>query len=157
MYVTYVQEKQKHIIPIKYIATQATKTYIKVTLVLPVVLTPSRPWCHLKMTNKSAKFETVNCFCLLFRTGMEKDFHRNTQHWKWCYRGAKYTVCMCVHASFSPTILQAWAVMGLILIWSHHESEFVQFYTVPQNTDADTGWQVAAAHWAKSTLMYLPI
>ena len=71
MYVTDVQEKQnqKHIIPVKYIATQAMKTYIKVTLVLPVVLTPSRP-CHLKMTNKSAKFETINCFCLLFHTGM---------------------------------------------------------------------------------------
>jgi len=45
MYVTDVQEKQKqnqkHIIPVKYIATQAMKTYIKVTLVLPVVLTPS--------------------------------------------------------------------------------------------------------------------
>ena len=46
------------------------------------LLTPSLSWCHLKTTNKSAEFETLNCFCLLFRTGVWKDFHRNTQHWK---------------------------------------------------------------------------
>ena len=39
-------------------------------------LTPSLS-CHLKATNKSAEFETLNCFCLLFRTGMWKNFHRN--------------------------------------------------------------------------------
>ena len=33
-------------------------------------LNPSLPWCHLKMTNKSAKFETLKPFCLLFHTGM---------------------------------------------------------------------------------------
>jgi len=31
------------------------------------LLTPSLPWCHLKTTNKSAKSETVQHFCLLFR------------------------------------------------------------------------------------------
>jgi len=31
-----------------------------------VFLTPSLPWCHLKTTNKRAKFETFEPFCLLF-------------------------------------------------------------------------------------------
>ena len=33
-------------------------------------LTPSLPWCHLKTTNKNAKFETLDCFCLIFRPGI---------------------------------------------------------------------------------------
>ena len=45
-------------------------------------LTLSPPWCHFRATNKSAKFESLNCFCLLFRTGTWKDFLRNTKHWK---------------------------------------------------------------------------
>ena len=44
------------------------------------VLTPSLPWCHLKTTNTSSKSETLKPFCLLFRTGMWKDFHRNAEH-----------------------------------------------------------------------------
>ena len=37
-------------------------------------LTPSLPWCHLKATNKRAKFETLRPFRLLIRTGMWTDF-----------------------------------------------------------------------------------
>ena len=58
------------------------KGVIEFTSQKKLVLTLSLPWCHLKMTNKSVTFDTLNCFWLLFRTGMWKDFHRNTQHWK---------------------------------------------------------------------------
>ena len=44
----------------------------------PASLTPSMPWCCLKTDNKSAKFGALNCFCLLFHTGVWKDFHQNT-------------------------------------------------------------------------------
>ena len=40
-------------------------------------LTPSLPWCRFKMTNESAKSKTLRPFCLLFHTGMWKDFHQN--------------------------------------------------------------------------------
>ena len=33
-------------------------------------LTPSLPGCHLKTTNKAAKFETLKPFCFIFRTGI---------------------------------------------------------------------------------------
>ena len=33
-------------------------------------LTPSRPRCHLKTTHKSAKFQALKPFCLLFHAGM---------------------------------------------------------------------------------------
>ena len=42
------------------------------------LLTPSLPWCHLKPTNTIAKFETLTHFCLLFRTGMWKNFQQNS-------------------------------------------------------------------------------
>ena len=42
-----------------------------------VFLTPSLPWCHLKMTVKSVKLETLQPFCFLFCSGMWKDFHQN--------------------------------------------------------------------------------
>ena len=29
-------------------------------------LTPSLPWCHLKMTTKSVKFESFKTFCFYF-------------------------------------------------------------------------------------------
>ena len=44
---------------------------------MPRPLTPSLPWCHLKTVHKSVKFETFKLFCLLFCTGMSKDFHQN--------------------------------------------------------------------------------
>ena len=78
------------------------------------MLTPSLPWSHLKTTNKSAKFETLRHFCLIFRYGMWKEFRQNASHWKWmCYRTGKYAVCRCVRAFFSPNILHAGAVKGL--------------------------------------------
>ena len=40
-------------------------------------LTPSLPWCHLKTTIKSVKFETLKPSSFLFHTGMWKDFHQN--------------------------------------------------------------------------------
>ena len=44
--------------------------FIKYKTTLRQQLTPSLPWCHLKTTNKSAKFETLKPFSFLFRTGM---------------------------------------------------------------------------------------
>ena len=41
-------------------------------------LIPSLPWCHLKTTNKNAKCENRNCFCLIFHTVLWKNFHRDT-------------------------------------------------------------------------------
>ena len=38
-------------------------------------LIPWLPWCYLKTTNKSARFETFKPFCFLFLTSMWKDFH----------------------------------------------------------------------------------
>ena len=40
-------------------------------------LTPSLPGCYLKITNKSAKLETLKPFCLLVALACEKDFHQN--------------------------------------------------------------------------------
>ena len=44
-----------------------------------VCLTPSLPWCHLKMANENVKFKTLNGkpSCFLFRAGMWKDFQQN--------------------------------------------------------------------------------
>ena len=83
-------------------------------------LTPSLPWwwCHFKTTNKTTKSETH--FCLLFRTGMWKDYHKTHSTKSRCYRTRKYTVCRCDHASFtsfSLDILQAGAVKGLIILY----------------------------------------
>ena len=46
------------------------------------LLTPSLPWHHLKTSNKTAIFETLNCFCLIFHTVVWKAFHGDTYHWK---------------------------------------------------------------------------
>ena len=36
------------------------------------LLTPSLPWCHLKTTNKSAKFEILTSFCCCFALACER-------------------------------------------------------------------------------------
>ena len=90
-----------------------------------VYLTPSLPRCHLKTTNKSAKCETLYCFCLLFCTGMWKDLHQNTYIESRCHRSGKCAVCSRVHASFSPEILQAVAVKGLKQQWIWTASTFL--------------------------------
>ena len=51
--------------------------YIYPPTFLMAYLTPSLPWCHLKTTIKSEKFETLKLFCLLFRTGTWKDLYQN--------------------------------------------------------------------------------
>ena len=38
------------------------------------VLTSSLPWCHLKTTDKSAKFKTLKLFVFVFATGLWKVF-----------------------------------------------------------------------------------
>ena len=37
-----------------------------------VLLTPSLPWCHLKTTNKSRKFEVLKPFCMFFALACER-------------------------------------------------------------------------------------
>ena len=39
-------------------------------------LTPSLPWCHLKMTSKSVKLKLLEHFCFLFHSGTWKEFHK---------------------------------------------------------------------------------
>ena len=75
-------------------------------------LTPSLPWCHLKMANENAKFETLKPSCFLFCTGMWKDFHQNIYHWKHILKAGKYAF-RCIRTSFSPEVLQAGAGKGL--------------------------------------------
>ena len=78
-------------------------------------LTPSLPWCHLKTTNNSVKFQTLKPFSFLFFAPACERINMKTQNIESrCYRTGKYTVCRRVHASFSPEILQAGAVKGLI-------------------------------------------
>ena len=38
------------------------------------LLTPSLPWCHVKTTNKRAKFQTLKPFCFLFSRWYVKEF-----------------------------------------------------------------------------------
>ena len=81
-------------------------------------LTPSLPWCHLKTTNKSAKFQTVS---VVFHTlSCERTFIETQSSESRCYRSEKYTVCRHVRASFNPEILQAGAVKGLIIMTQHN-------------------------------------
>ena len=77
-------------------------------------LTPSLPRCRLKRTHKIAKFETLTPFCLLFHTGMwgEKISKTHSTENR-CYRTGKH-IRRRVRALFSPEILQAGAVKGLI-------------------------------------------
>ena len=69
----------------------------------------SLPWCHLKRTNKSPKFETLMPF--LFCTSMWKDFHQNVPYWKHIWQSTgKYIILRHTWALFSPNILQAGVV-----------------------------------------------
>ena len=85
--------------------------------------TPSLPWCHLKTINKSVKSETFKGFCLLFHTGMWKDFHQNTDTVivlvVLCTIGSENTLFIGMSvlcASFSPEVLQTGAVKRLTVI-----------------------------------------
>ena len=85
-------------------------------------LTPSLPRCHSKTTSKSSKFETFQPFCLFFfllfffspALACQKTLITAHIIESRCYRTSKYTVCRHVLASFSPEILQAGTVKGLI-------------------------------------------
>ena len=50
--------------------TVVTSTFKHLFLSFTPGLTPSLPRCHLKTTDKNARFETLKPFCFLFRTGM---------------------------------------------------------------------------------------
>ena len=81
-------------------------------------LTPSQLWCHLKTTNKSAKFQTHNCFSVFFfffALACEIIFIETRSTQSRCYSSKKYTVCRRVRASFIPEILQAGAVKRLMI------------------------------------------
>ena len=88
-----------------------------------VILTPSLPWCYLKTTHKSAKFETFKpppplfffFFFFFFALAPGRSFI--TTH---CIESRyvtgpenEYTACRRVPAAFSLEILQAGAVKGL--------------------------------------------
>ena len=68
----------------------------------------------MKLTHKSEKFETLEPFCLVFRTGMSKDFDPNTHNTK-SRRviGPENILLARVSMHLSPEILQAGAVKEL--------------------------------------------
>ena len=85
-------------------------------------LTHSLPWCRLKLANENAKFETpkpvfvvvvVVVCCCFFALARERTFTETYSIESRCNMTGKYTVYRHVRASFSPEMLQAWAVKGL--------------------------------------------
>ena len=86
-------------------------------------LTPSVPWCYLKTANKSAKFETLNCFCRIFTLSCKRIFIETHSIESRCYRSGKDTVCRRVRVSFNPKMLQAGAEKGLNLKKIHGSYE----------------------------------
>ena len=93
-------------------ASLENRRSVRTTYVRP--LTPSLPWCHLKTTNEIAKFETFEPLCLSSFLAV-KGFSSIREALKVDVMGPeKNTVCRRVRASFSPEMLQAGAVEGLI-------------------------------------------
>ena len=100
----------------------------------------------MKTTNQSAKFETLKAFCLLFRTGVWKDFYQKVSIEFRCYRTGNYTVSRRINTCFffCPEMLQTGAVKGLMIcicsfcsfdfcIWNvqvRYEAEVYFFVTV---------------------------
>ena len=72
------------------------------------LLTPSLPWCHLKI-------ETLKHF-FFFALECETIFNKTHNTESRCTIGPKNVVCRCVRASFSAEILHGGAVKGLILV-----------------------------------------
>ena len=71
----------------------------------------------LKTTHESAEFETLKFFVIFFALACaESIFIKTHSIESRCYSTGKYTVCRRVRVSFSPEILQALAVKGLIPI-----------------------------------------
>ena len=69
-------------------------------------LISSLPWCHLKTTSKSGKFETfISFLASFFALACEKTFITRHSIKSRCYRTRKYTGCGHVPTSFSPEIL----------------------------------------------------
>ena len=107
---SYPIKKEVMVTDIEFVGPQAT---------LPAYLTHSLPWCHLKTTNNSAKFQNLK------EKGCGRIFMKTQNIESRCYRTRKYTVCRHVCASFSPEILQAAAVKGLSVYYSAQSSDAV--------------------------------
>ena len=86
-------------------------------------INPVMPGCHLKTTNKIAKFEILEPFCLLFRKAGESVFIKTRSIGISCYRTGKNTVGRRVRASFSAGIFKAGAVTGLRAIEIRHKTQ----------------------------------
>ena len=71
--------------------------------------------CHLRRTNKSAKFEIVKPFCFMFRISKWTCFHQNAQYTEGIFviRPENILFCRHVHAHFSLEILQDVTFKGL--------------------------------------------
>ena len=115
---TTMQDKQERMDPSsrrtlksKTNPTKSSKTVKQnAWFLIIIILTISLPWCHLKMTSKSVKFEILNLFQFCFLSCMSVSV-------KWfsskctvlnekviCYNIqdqllSKYTVCMCMRFS----------------------------------------------------------
>ena len=77
------------------------------------ILTPSLPWCHLKMTSDSMKYETHKPFIFVFTLAWERIFIKTLSTESKCYKTGKCTVYRRICRSFSPEIFQAGAVKGV--------------------------------------------
>ena len=78
-------------------------------------LTPSLPWCHLKTTNKRAKFETLKHFCFLFSPGQvcQKGFSSKRIALKIAVIGPEIYCLQARLYIIQPGNLQAEAMKGL--------------------------------------------
>ena len=80
---------------------------------IPICLTPSLPWCHLKTTSKCAKLKTFKPFVSLFALHVKGLWSQRIQL-KAGVTGPEQTVWRRVIASFYPEILPAGALKGLM-------------------------------------------
>ena len=76
----------------------------------------------MKPTSQSGKFETLKAFCLLFRTGILKDFYQKVSIECRCYRPGNYTVSGRMNASFLPGHFTGWGGEGV-----KRDSSFLHF------------------------------
>ena len=74
-------------------------------------LTPSLPWCHLKTTSNSEKFQTLKPFCFLFfALARERTFIKtHSIESRWVIGPENITVCGCL----DPYIFQPGNFTGL--------------------------------------------
>ena len=119
---------------------------------LPPSLTPSLPWCHLKTTNKEAKFEMLSLFAIFFALACERIFiETHSTENRFVIRLETILFLRRVNASFSPEILQAGAVNGLKhTCWSIKQSDKWKYSRAALLIVADLGEDLKVKVWVLS-------